>query len=128
MAWVPKEKEIDAMLSADVKHRYEYFIHRVCDTQEIWGLYNNGWACLGDGEKKFIPFFPHSAYAEHFRKNGWDTYQPKCIDIEEFIAHWIPKMKNDGIEPAIFPVGSGNSVVVNLADLEANLQHELSNY
>lgn len=126
MAWIPKEKEIEAMLAADVKRRYEYFIHRVCDTRKVWSLYDGGWASLGDGTKKLIPLWPHKTYAERFKKEGWNTYVPKEIELGVFLERWIPGMKADGVEPAVFPVGSGNSVVVSLADLEANLRHELA--
>lgn len=126
MAWIPREKEIGAMLAADGKRRYEYFIHRVCDTRKIWGLYDEGWASLGDGEKKLIPLWPHAAYAERFKKAEWTSYAPREIELGVFLDRWIPGMKADGVQPAIFPIGTGNSVVVSLADLEAHLRHELA--
>lgn len=127
MAWLPKEKEIEAMLAAEGRKRYEYFIHRVCDTRKIWGLYDGGWASLGDGEKKLIPFWPHEAYASRFRATDWSAYAPKEIELGVFLESWIPGMRSAGASPAIFPVGSGSSVLVSLDDLEANLRHELSN-
>lgn len=113
------------MLSADGKHRYEYFIHRVCDTRKIWGLYHDGWATLGSNEKKLLPFWPHQAYADRFKKDGWSSYLAKEIDLTEFLERWIPDMRSGCTEVAIFPVGSGSSVVVSLDDLEANIRHEL---
>jgi hypothetical protein len=126
MAWIPKEKEIEAMLSADGKRRYEYFIHRVCDTRKVWGLHKDGWATLGDGDKKLIPFWPHHTYANRFRQEAWSTYLAKEIDLTDFLEHWIPNMRSDGTGAAIFAVSTGGSVVVSLDDLEANIRHELS--
>jgi hypothetical protein len=127
MAWLPSDKEIAAMVSAEGKKRYEYFIHRVCDTGKVWGLFDGGWASLGDGTTKMIPFWPHEAYAIRFATGDWSSYAPKEIDLDVFMDRWIPGMKADGVGPAIFPVGNGTSVVVNLADLEANLRHERAN-
>jgi hypothetical protein len=127
MAWLPKEKEIEVMVSADEKRRYEYFVHRVCDTRKVWSLYDGGWASLGDGKKKLVPLWPHETYAERFKKEDWSSYAPKQIELGVFLERWIPGMRADGVEPAIFPVQSGASVVVSLEDLEANLRHELSN-
>jgi hypothetical protein len=127
MAWLPTEKEIEALLRADGKLRYEYFIHRVCDTRKVWSLYDGGWASLSDGNKKFFPLWPHDRYAEHFKKTDWNSYAPKAIELGVFLERWIPGMRSDGLEPAIFPVGAGNSVFVSLDDLKANLLHELSN-
>ena len=126
MTWIPKEKEIDALLSADGKRRYQYFIHRVCDTRKMWGLFSDGWASLGDGEKKLIPFWPHQIYAERFKSTDWSSYVPREIDLEVLLERWIPGMSAEGVGPAIFPNASGSAVIVSLADLEANLRHELS--
>lgn len=126
MTWIPREKEIDAMLSADGKRRYEYFVHRVCDTRKVWGLFNDGWASLGDGEKKLIPFWPHQVFAERFKTTEWSSYTPRDIDLGVFLERWIPGMRAEGVGPAVFPNASGSAVIVSLDDLEANLRHELS--
>lgn len=126
MAWIPKE--IEALLAADGKRRYEYFIHRVCATRKVWGLYADGWASLGDDDEKqkLILFWPHEVFATRFRTEAWQAYVPKAIELDAFLTRWIPGMKLEGVGPAIFPVGSGSAVLVTLEDLDANLRHELS--
>ncbi len=114
------------MFAAEATRRYEYFIHRICDTRKVWGLYEKGWASLGDGGHKLIPFWPHRVYAERFKGKDWSSYEPKEIDLRAFLDRWIPGMKREGTGAAIFPVASGSSVVVNLDDLEANIRHELA--
>jgi hypothetical protein len=126
MTWIPKDKEIEALLSADGKRRYEYFIHRVCDTRKVWGLFDDGWASLGDGEKKLIPLWPHQVFAERFKAADWSSYTPREIDLDVFLERWIPGMRAEGVEPAIFPNASGSALIVSLFDLEDNLRHELS--
>lgn len=126
MAWIPKEKEVEAMLTAEGRRRYEYFIHRVCDTRKVWGLYDDGWASLSEKEKRLIPLWPHETYAERFKNADWSSYTPKEIELGIFLEQWIPGMKAEGVDPAVFPVGTGSSVLVSLTDLEANLRHELA--
>ena len=59
--------EVEAMLGADAKRRYAYFIERVCDTRQVWGLCGDeGWATLSEGASTFIPLWPHPTYAERF--------------------------------------------------------------
>lgn len=125
MTWVPKEREVAAVLAADGRKRYEYFIHRVSDTRKVWGLFQDGWASLGDGDEKLIPFWPHSVFAARFAVGEWSGYSPREIDLEEFLTRWIPGMELEGIQPAVFPNAAGSAVVVSLADLEANLRYEL---
>jgi hypothetical protein len=126
MAWAPKEKEIAALLSADGKRRYAYFIHRVCDTRKIWGLYDDGWASLGDGEKKLLPLWPHQAFAVRFARGDWRAYEPRDVDLDVFLADWIPRLTAEGVEPAVFPDAGGSAVIVSAAALDANLRHELA--
>ena len=117
------------MVAADGKRRYEYFIHRVADTQRVWSLHADGWAALGDDEgKKLFPLWPHEKYAERFKKEGFEAYEPRAIDLDLFVEEWLPKMKEAGVSPAVFPVATGASVVVSCDDLQANLRHELSKY
>ncbi len=129
MPWVPKDSEIEAMIGADGRRRYEYFIHRVGDTRRVWSLHADGWAALGDDEgKKLFPLWPHRKYAERFKKEEWEGYTPQAIDLDPFIDEWLPKMKESGVSPAVFPVSSGASVVVTCEELQANLRDELSKY
>ena len=126
MTWVPNEKEIADVLAADGRHRYEYFIHRVCEARAVWALYNEGWASVGqDTGETMIPVWPHQAYANAFRTGPWVDFEPRKIDLEEFITTWLPGMQKEGLQPAVFPVPAGTSVIVTAEDLDANLRHEL---
>lgn len=128
MSWVLKEKEISALLVAEGKRRYEYFIHRVCDTEQIWGLYDGGWAHMGDGENKFLPLWPHEEYARRFALGEWSSYQPQEIELHEFLQDWLSDLTAKGVGVAIFPTAFAGAVTVSLADLEAHLRHELAEY
>ena len=84
---------------------------------------------LGDSDGGLmLPIWPHEIYAEKFKNAEWTDYQPKEISIDSFMSEWIPDMKSKGINPAIFPISSGNSIIVGLEDLEANLTYELRKY
>lgn len=115
------------MIAADGRQRYEYFIHRVCETKVVWALYKDGWASVGQDEgEPIIPLWPHTAYAEAFAIGAWTGFMPRRIELHEFLEAWIPGLRENGIEPAIFPVTTGNSVLVSLDDLDANLREELA--
>ena len=72
-----------------------------------------------------IPVWPHQAYANAFRTGPWVDFEPRKIDLEEFITTWLPGMQKEGLQPAVFPVPAGTSVIVTAEDLDANLRHEL---
>ena len=124
--WVLKENEVDAVLAADGKRRFEYFIHRVCDSRKVWGLYEEGWASLGNDETKLMPLWPHQAFAARFTLGNWSSYAPRALELDEFLHRWIPLVRSEGIEPAVFPNLAGSAVLVSAADLETQLRRELA--
>jgi hypothetical protein len=126
MTWIPSEKEIADVSAADGRHRFEYFVHRVCETRAVWALYQDGWASVsGDEGEAMIPFWPHRAFAEAFRVGAWQGFEPRRVELGEFLQTWIPGMEKQGVLPAIFPVPTGSSVVVTLEDLDSALRREL---
>jgi len=127
MPWNPSEREIASVIGADTGHRYEYWIHRVCETKAVWALYHEGWASVaGDDGQQMIPFWPHQAFANAFATGAWAGFEARKIDLHDFLETWIPGMRKQAIEPAIFPVTGGSSAIVTLDNLDANLLHELN--
>ena len=118
----PTELEIATLLDANGAQRYAYFLRRVCASGQVWGLYSDGWAILGEGGRRLLPLWPDQAFADRFRQADSSTYEPKSIELGRFLEQWIPGMKVNGVEAAIFPVGAGDSVFVVLDELEANLR------
>lgn len=127
MSWEPTEKEIQQVIVADARHRYEYFIHRVCEAKAVWALFNDGWASVaGDNGEQLIPVWPHQVYAQTFATGAWAAFQPRRIALEDFLEEWIPGFERAALQPAVFPVPEGSSILVTAEDLDANLRHELS--
>ena len=121
----PNELEIAALLAANGAQRYAYFLRRACASGKVWGLHSDGWAILGEGNRRLLPLWPDEAFAEHFRQADLAAYAPRSIELSGFLDQWLPGMKAKGMEVAIFPVGSGDSVFVVLDELEANLRRGL---
>lgn len=122
------KKEFEALIKQPPNIRYEYFVKKVADFEEVWGLYNDGWATAHGGEgNPLIPFFPKKEFAENCAKKEWAGYKAKAIILEEFINDWLSGMKTDGIKPSIFPTDN-NTVVVNIDVLLNDLENELENY
>ncbi|MFD1674142.1 DUF2750 domain-containing protein [Alicyclobacillus fodiniaquatilis] len=124
------EKEFNAVISLPGSKRYEYFIKQVCDRQEVWGLFNNGWAMVTDDNGQLlIPLWPRIEFAEVcVDSTEWSGYKPKEIDLERFVEKWIPGMVNDKVMPAIFMTPSNRGVAVDNKRLLEDLEQELENY
>lgn len=121
-------KEFDAVIKLPAQKRYEYFIKKVADYEELWGLYDNGWAITEDDQgNKMIPFWPKKEYADFCAKDEWKGYDSESIDLYEFINDWLPNMKLEKIKPSIFLNDKG-SIVLEIENLINDLEYELENY
>ena len=122
------EKELNSVLKLPSSKRYEYFIKKICDWEEVWTLYNEGFATISDDEGNIlVPFWPAKRYAEFFANEEWAGYKPEMIVLDDFIDKWLPGMLKDGYKPAIF-WNSHNSAVTKIENLLRDIEEELENY
>ncbi len=122
-------KKIENVINLSANDRYDYFIRKVCDFEKIWGLYNDGWAMMnGNDEKQVIPFWPEKEFARICAVGKWKKYEPKSIDIYEFIDKWLLGMYKDGINIGVFCTPAGKVVIEYPHKVQADLEKELEQY
>lgn len=122
-------KEIEAVVNSSAPKRYEYFIKKVADFEEIWGLFSEGWAIVGDSEGNIkIPFWPKKEFAEICAAGIWRLYVPKSIPLEDFMSKWLPGMEKDNREAAVFYTNNDVGVSVDVKRLKNDLELELKKY
>ena len=129
MSWTPTEKEIQAVVALPGPKRYEYWIKKVADQQQVWSLWQDGWALSGDAAgHELVPVWPHPKYAALCATEQWANHVPKVIDLEAWLEHWIPGIEKDARLIAIFPVPTDKGTPVEPRRLESDLREELSQY
>lgn len=120
--------EYNSLIISTAEKRYEYFIKKVVDFEEVWGLYNDGWAIsIDEKNRKMIPFWPRKDFAEACAINEWSSYIAVSIELEDFINEWLPGMEADILLPSIF-WNNEDSVVVEINKLLSDLECELDKY
>ncbi|SHN59347.1 Protein of unknown function [Paenibacillus sp. ov031] len=121
-------KEFEAVIKLPANIRYEYFIKKVTDSEEIWGLYDDGWAMSSDDkERLLISFWPRKEFAEYCAYEEWLNYKAHCISLDEFISDWLPNMVEDQHKLSIF-WNRDNSAVLEIQVLLNDLEKELEKY
>jgi hypothetical protein len=114
-----------------IEDRYDYFIRKVADFEEVWGLFSDqgGRATLGTGDKIVVPFWPEEDFAVLCATEQWQGYVPKMISLEDFMAKWIPGLQRDQRLVNIFYVPqTKEGSIIEPGDLLSDLENELSNY
>lgn len=121
-------KEVDTVKKLPAHKRYKYFIKKVVDYEEVWGLYKEGWAITEDSEgSKLVPFWPKSDFADLCTIEDWKDYKPSKINLDEFLNNWIPGMRKDGLKISVF-WNNDDSIVVEPERLLSDIEEELENY
>ncbi|MGU3576858.1 DUF2750 domain-containing protein [Brucellaceae bacterium C25G] len=122
-------KEIEAVMLLNSLGRYRYFIKKVADVEEVWGLYDQGWSIsrTNDGMLVF-PCWPAMEYALKCATNEWEAYHPKLIPLHDFINDFLPQAAFDGMSLGIFPNENGENIIANVEALISDIQLELENY
>jgi hypothetical protein len=120
-------REIEAVVLLPGRERYGYFIKKVADSNQVWGLWNEGW-CMGitDTDQRTIAVWPAAEYAELCRVGDWQKCVPRAIGLQEFMREFLPNLVRDGIRVSIFDTPSEASVLINNDELIHDLEEELS--
>lgn len=130
MAYKINRSEMDAVFALPGPDRYDHFVKRVADWEEVWGLASEGgWVMAGDSDgRQCMPFWPHAAYAEAMAAEEWRDSRPKAIGLSEFLTKWLPGMAKDGLDVAVFPTPDQKGVVVDPLRLKRDLEREYAQY
>jgi hypothetical protein len=120
-------KEVENVVRLPDDRRYEYFVKKIADWQNVWGLHGgSGWALAADDAgNQLIPFWPTAEFAQLCAQSEWEGYTPSPIALDIFMDKWLPGMMKDGRRLAVFPTPSGRGVAVEPTRLLLDLTSEL---
>lgn len=120
---------MEAVLALPGVNRFEHFIKVIADWQEVWGLYQNGWAlAVADDGTTIFPLWPAKEYAQVCAANEWTGYEPRPISLIDFTEVLLPKLKLDGWLPGVFFTPTSKGVTPSVDEFKSALEAELQNY
>ena len=122
------DKETEHVLKVDNRKKYEYFIKKTADYEEVWALRDkDGWATLGLDEKVYFPVWAKKEYADLCVSEEWEGYHSEPVDIYEFVEEWIVRLKQEGIRITVM-WNNGSGIDTDWDNLLHDIQTELENY
>lgn len=123
------QKQIDAVIALESTKRYRHFIKVIADTQEVWGLYKDGWALAGtEDNQKVFPVWPAKKYAELCAENEWVGYEAEPFSLDDFMNELLPTLKDDEVLIGVFYTPLDNGVTSEIGQVLKDLEFELENY
>lgn len=126
---VVSDKERDAVLKLDAAQRYSYFIKRVADWEAAWGLWDDGWALVGDDDGRTgFPLWPAREYAEGCAAGEWAAYRPEQIALTDLMSELLVRLRDDGVLVGVFPTLANKGMLVEPNEVAAGLRAECRQY
>lgn len=122
-------EQLRAVLALPAIKRFEYFIKVIADWQEVWGLYQGGWALAAtdDGTAVF-PLWPASEYARVCAEGEWRGHEPRPLSLSDFTDVLLPKLEMDGVLPGVFFTPASKGLTPSVDELRTALEAELQKY
>lgn len=115
-------------LKLEAPKRYEHAIKQIVGWGELWGLYDNGWALVGDGTEKYLALWPAKEYAELCINNEWGSYHSKNIKLEDFMEKTIKDLIENRIHLAIFITPEDKGITPSYEEFVKDINNELERY
>ena len=107
------QERLQAVLRLPAARRYSYFLQRVVESGEVWGLDGEGWAlALDDSGRDVLPLWPAPEFAALCATRLWSGFQPRALRLKDLVENVLPQLEEEGMPVGIFftPEGQGHSV------------------
>lgn len=123
------KKEIESVVILPASKRYRYFLKKIVDWEECWGLYNDGWALAESKEnKRIFPFWPAKEYATICATGAWINYKSIAISTESLMKELLNNLSNESILVGVFYTPKDKGVVVDVNRLRNDIETEQKHY
>ena len=122
-------KKNDRILNMNDSEKYNFFVKRVCEAEEVWTLIDDG-SPAGfeqDNCTEIFLFWPTEELATMNRTEFFKEFFPHCISVYEFAAKWLPVINKRKDEIMLFYYKK-NGLYADAVKLKKDLERELDNY
>ena len=120
-------KQLENVFALTSKQRYEHFISKVCDWEELWILadHNQNFLIITPQENlEYLPVWPHADYASAFHEI-YPSHKPSRVELDSFLEIWLPNLNDDGLKVGVLPNLGTTVWIIDPLDLKEELENEL---
>lgn len=130
MPYRMNEKQFEAVLALDSSKRYEHFLGKVADWEQLWGVKNkSGWLVPVAPEGfEYFPLWPHPDYAQGVADKNFPGHVATEITLRNLLETWLPRLEDDKVKLAIFPNNEWTFWCIEPWDLKEELLGEVAKY
>lgn len=121
------QKEIENVLKLEPFKRYEYFIKKVADFEQLWTIVDEDgdYAISEVDEFSLIPFWPAEEFVSLDLQEGWEDCTPLKLTLDDLRDNIFDVINSENYLINVFPVNGKSGFVVNLEEFSRDLNEEL---
>lgn len=104
MRYVPYDHEYEAAQSMSEGELLEYFLTRVFETEEVWGLEDEAdWLICERQGQSCMPLWPYQKFAAEAVVGEWKHCQPQAESLEVFLQGTLEMLIDEDAMLEIMP-------------------------
>lgn len=104
MRYTPYDYEYSALVEMSDNQLLEFFLTRVFETEEVWGLDDSvEWVFREEDGQATLPVWPYQNLALEAAVGPWQSHSPMDSSLEEFITNTLSAMIEDEVMIEIIP-------------------------
>ncbi|WP_223560445.1 DUF2750 domain-containing protein [Chryseobacterium lathyri] len=121
-------KEIENVLKLEPFKRYEYFIKKVADFEQLWTIVDEDgdYAISEVDEFSLITFWPAEEFVSLDLQEDWEDCTPLKLTLDDLRDNIFDVINSENYLINVFPVNGTSGFVVNLEEFSRDLNEELN--
>lgn len=117
MRYVPSPRELENVSQMTSQQRLQYFLSRVFEVEEVWGLADNqGWIIQEEGEKVLLRIWPYREFAEACRFES--DLRTQAISLDHFYEHTLEMLIDRNICLDILSIPDAQGSIIDASELQ----------
>lgn len=130
MSYQINPKQLSNVSALSSEQRFQHFISKVCDWEELWILVDlnlNFLIVRPENNIQYLPVWTHADYANQFA-HIYPSFKPQKLKLNIFLTEWIINLTNQNIKVGVMPNLEITVWLIQPNDLKIQLENELRQY
>lgn len=127
MRYAPSDSEYQSVQQWSAAELLEYFLIRIAETEEVWGLHRDGdWFQQDENGQILVSFWPYKQYAREAALEQWHDCTPHGMSLEHLLFPVLPQLIETDVLLDIMPAAGRPGCRITphrLLDILVGMQH-----
>jgi len=118
MRYAPSAQELQEIGEMPAAQRMQYFLTRVIEAEEVWGLADaQGWVLHEAGDKTILPIWPYRQCAQACIDEP--DLQSHATSLDHFVERTLHTLIAEDIHLEVLPGPASSGVVLSALELQS---------